>query len=165
MAGPMLQALLEERFKLKIHRETKKVPAYAMVVAKGGPKLQSTSEGGCTPWVPGTPPAIVPGQPLPCGYVDGDETGIRAVGVPVSSLCQIVSTRVHRIVIDQTGLNGLFDYHLEFNTPPPGLRAVDDPEGFAVATTELHKLGPELKSTTGDAEFVVIDHIERPTRN
>jgi len=165
MAGPMLQALLEERFKLKIHRETKKVPAYAMVVAKGGPKLQSTSEGGCTPWVPGTPPAIVPGQPLPCGYVDGDETGIRAVGVPVSSLCQIVSTRVHRIVIDQTGLNGLFDYHLEFNTPPPGLRAVDDPEGFAVATTELHKLGLELKSTTGDAEFVVIDHIERPTRN
>ena len=166
MGGPMLQSLLEERFRLKIHRVTRKVPAYALVVAKGGLKLQATREGGCTPGEPDGPPApLVPGQPLPCGFIDGDETGIRAVGVPVASLCQIIKTRVHRVVLDETGLNGLFDYHLNFNVPPPGLREADDPDGFGLATTELRKLGLELKSTTGDAEIVVIDHIERPTRN
>jgi uncharacterized protein (TIGR03435 family) len=48
MAGPMLQALLEERFKLKLHRERKVVPIYALVVANGGSKLQATQKGGCT---------------------------------------------------------------------------------------------------------------------
>jgi uncharacterized protein (TIGR03435 family) len=54
MGGPMLQGLLEERFKLKIHRETRKVPAYALVVAKGGPKLQATPDCGCTPGAAGS---------------------------------------------------------------------------------------------------------------
>jgi uncharacterized protein (TIGR03435 family) len=107
----------------------------------------------------------VSGQPLPCGSIDGDAIGIRTVGVPVASLCQIVKTRVHQIVIDKTGINGLFDFHLGFDTPPPGLHDADDPDGLALATSELHKLGLELKSTTGDSEFIVIDHIERPTRN
>ena len=40
MNGPMLQALLEDRFRLRIHRESKEVPVYEMTVAKGGPKLQ-----------------------------------------------------------------------------------------------------------------------------
>ena len=134
-----------------------------MAVAKGGAKLHATPEGGCTPGEPGGPPAaLVSGQPLPCGFIDGDANGIRAVGVPVSSLCQLVSSRVRRIVLDQTGLSGLFDYHLAFNARPPGLHEDDD---FELATTELHKLGLELKSTTGDAEFVVIDHIERPSGN
>lgn len=166
MGGPMLQAVLQERFNLKVHRETRKLPVYALVVAKGGPKLQATREGGCTRGEPdGPPPPIAPGKPMPCGYIDGDATGIRAVGVPISTLCQLVFSRVHQTVINETGLSGLFDFHLGFNAPPPGLREADDPDGFALATTELHKLGLELKSTTGDAEFIVIDHVERPTRN
>lgn len=166
MGGPMLQTLLEERFKLKIHRETRKVPAYALVVAKGGPKLQATPAGGCTPGeAGGAPLPLVPGQPLPCGFIDGGENGIHAVGVPVSALCQLVHSRVHRNVIDETGLSGLFDFHFGFNAPPPGLREEDDPDGFALATTELRKLGLGLKSTTGDGEIVVIDHIERPAQN
>ena len=50
MRGPMMQALLEERFQLKIHRQTKEVPAYLMTVAKGGLKLQPTVEGSCVPF-------------------------------------------------------------------------------------------------------------------
>jgi hypothetical protein len=49
MHGPMLQALLEDRFKLKIHRETREAPAYALTVAKGGPKLHPFKEGSCVP--------------------------------------------------------------------------------------------------------------------
>ncbi len=59
MNGPMLQALLEDRFKLKIHRESKEVPVYALVVAKGGATLSATKPGGCTPHDPQGPPIPV----------------------------------------------------------------------------------------------------------
>jgi uncharacterized protein (TIGR03435 family) len=170
MGGPMLQALLEDRFKLKIHRMIKEVPVYALVVSKGGSKLQATKEGGCThDETHGPPPPVVPGQPLPCGYMGADANGINAVGVTIESLCQVISGQVHQAVIDKTGLTGLFDYHLGFTLPPPGGgTATDDTaasEGFVTATTALHKLGLELKSATGNAEFIVIDHLERPTEN
>jgi uncharacterized protein (TIGR03435 family) len=166
MAGPMMQTLLEERFKLKIHRESKRIPVYALVVGKSGAKLQATPAGGCTPGdAQGLPPPIVAGQPLPCGFIDGDDDGIKAVGVPIAGLCQIISSQVHQAVIDQTGLTGLFDFHFGFNTPPPGSRSADDPDRFAAAISELRNLGLELKSTTGDAEIIVIDHIERPSQN
>src|SRR5262249_50325998 len=48
MQGPMLQQLLEERFKLRLHRDTKTVPVYALTVAKGGPKMKASKEGTCT---------------------------------------------------------------------------------------------------------------------
>src|SRR5581483_11850011 len=165
MGGPMLQALLEDRFKLKIHRETRKVPVYELVVAKSGSKLQARPEGGCTRRETDGPPAIVPGEPLPCGFIDGDENGIRAVGVPISALCSLVHGRVHQNVVDKSGLTGLFDFHLGFNAPPPGLSEADDPDGLGIANAELQKLGLQLKPSKGDAEFIVIDHIERPTRN
>jgi uncharacterized protein (TIGR03435 family) len=50
MRGPMMQALLEERFKLKLHRETREAPVYELRVAKGGPKLKPFREGTCIPW-------------------------------------------------------------------------------------------------------------------
>ena len=49
MSGPMMQKLLEDRFKLRIHRETREVPVYALTVAKSGPKLPPFQEGSCTP--------------------------------------------------------------------------------------------------------------------
>jgi uncharacterized protein (TIGR03435 family) len=48
MLGPMLQTLLEDRFNLKIHRETREVPAYELTVAKGGLKMQPVPPGRCT---------------------------------------------------------------------------------------------------------------------
>ena len=49
MDGPMLQVLLEERFRLKTHREMREMPVYAMTVGRGGLKLQPAAEGACTP--------------------------------------------------------------------------------------------------------------------
>ncbi len=69
MEGPLLQTLLESRFKLKIHRETREIPVCELVVAKGGPKLKPFHEGSCTPMPPidftkvsETPPALPAGQ-------------------------------------------------------------------------------------------------------
>jgi uncharacterized protein (TIGR03435 family) len=166
MGGPMLQALLEGRFKLKIHRERKEIPVYALVVAKGGPKLEATKEGGCTPAdTTQGPPPIVPGQPLPCGYVGeargGD--GIEAIGVTMASICQIFSIQLHRPIIDKTGIAGRFNYNLPFNTPPPGAPGND--EQFEGAMAALQTLGLKVESAKGTAEFIVIDHIERPSEN
>jgi len=167
MGGPMLQALLEDRFKLKLHRESKEVPVYALVVARGGPKLQVTKEGGCTHGDPqGPPPPIVPGQPLPCGYIDGDKDGVKAVGVMIESLCAILSHQFRFDVVDKTGLTGLFDYHLDVVQGPPGTApAEDDPTALDIVTAGLQKLGLKLEPAKGTAEFIVIDHVERPSGN
>jgi bla regulator protein blaR1 len=164
MGGPMLQALLEERFNLKIHRETKEIPAYALVVARGGPKLQATPDGSCTySDAAHPPPPVVPGQPLPCGYYGGDPEGVKAVGVTIDTLCDPISTLVHRKVINKTGLTGLYSFNLDVDVPPPN--APDDPTAFDATITALQKLGLRLESTKAAAEFIVIDHIERPTQN
>src|SRR5439155_4842339 len=64
MQGPMLQTLLEERFKVKLHRETREVPVYIVTVAKGGPKLTPFKEGSCVSIVPppGPQTTLAPGQ-------------------------------------------------------------------------------------------------------
>jgi uncharacterized protein (TIGR03435 family) len=160
----MLQALLEERFNLKIHRETKEIPAYALVVVRGGTKLQATPEGSCTYSDAANPPRpVVPDQPLPCGYYGGEPEGIKAVGVTIDTLCNPISTLVHRKVINRTELTGLFNFNLDVNVPPPD--ALDDPTAFDATITALQRLGLRLESTKSAAEFIVIDHIERPTQN
>jgi uncharacterized protein (TIGR03435 family) len=80
MRGPMLQAVLEDRFKLKVHQETREIPIYELTVAKGGFKLQPAKEGSCTPRVPrvpGQPPRLAPGsgQPPFCGQGFVKRTG------------------------------------------------------------------------------------------
>jgi uncharacterized protein (TIGR03435 family) len=76
MRGPMLQSLLEERFKLKVHQEDKEVPVYGLVIGRGGPKLTASKEDGCTPielFDPMTRPS--PGQRPPCGPFGPDAVG------------------------------------------------------------------------------------------
>ncbi|HTX37345.1 MAG TPA: M56 family metallopeptidase [Bryobacteraceae bacterium] len=170
MAGPMLQALLEDRFRLKLHRERKEVPVYALAVAKGGPKLERTKQGGCTPGNPNSlPPPVVPGQPLPCGYIDGAPEGVNAVGVGVASICSLIRGQVGRKVIDRTGLTGLFNYHLDVVVGPPGAPPGGDdpnaPDPLSVVTAALAKLGLKIEPAKGIAEFLVIDHVERPSPN
>ena len=71
MEGPMLRAILEERFRLTLHRETRQLPVYKLSVGKSRPKLQPSKAGSCTPYVTGAPPPITTqGEPLPnfCGF-------------------------------------------------------------------------------------------------
>lgn len=186
MLGPMMQALLEDRFKLKIHRETIKIPVYALTVDKKGPKLQSAKEGSCITvkdiLAKGPSPEPRPGQLPPplCDAMsrskDGATNWYRAT---MASLCRDLSLLLDRDVIDKTGIAGVFDIHLELSptdygnfpvasssvlTDPASPARATDPVGssiFAAVTT----LGLKLKSAKGPGEFLVIDHVEKPSEN
>jgi uncharacterized protein (TIGR03435 family) len=167
--APMLQSLLEDRFKLKIHRETKEIPVYALTVAKSGLKLQPLQDA-CTlrdPMNPPSPP--VPGQKPPnfCGTPRVRFNGqnmtwdLHAASMTGFASYLIVPFRtLDRTVIDKTGVAGIFDFHLEF--APDG--AAPDDTGPSIFTA-IQELGLKLESAKGPVEFLVIDHVERPSGN
>jgi uncharacterized protein (TIGR03435 family) len=189
-SGPiqeMMQGLLAERFKLKIRRETKEMPVYALVMARSDGKLGKQIEPSTIDCVaqrgrgagpggrggPGGPPPAPPqpGERPQCGMF----MGIGSVGagdVAIEQLAQLLSQQVQRIVIDKTGLTGRYSFNLEFTPaqmPPPGavppgvqLPAVN-PDGPSIFTALQEQLGLKLDSTRGPVETLVIDSIEPPT--
>jgi uncharacterized protein (TIGR03435 family) len=116
MSGPMMQALLEDRFQLKIRRDIRAVPVYELTVAKGGPKLQAAQAGRCVTADPGPPE---PGKPWvpPCGAIQerSPNDGIYTYGQTMAGLCRQFSGSLGRDVIDKTGIAGSFDIHLELS--------------------------------------------------
>jgi len=172
--GAMLQALLEDRFQLKIHRETREIPVYALTVAKGGPKLKKWEEGSCTTRDITLFPAqrLQDGQPQFCrnGTMIGQKKmTLEAHGVTMAEFAQRLNGS-GRPVIDKTGITGRYDIHLEFapaegfvNVPP----GVEQPDfsGAQSIFTALEELGLKLEPVKGPRDFLVIDHIERPTEN
>ena len=122
MRGPMLQALLEEQFHLKTHRETREIPVYELSVARGGPKLRPF-DGHCTPvdFTKGNLPAQLEAKGS-CPIVMAD-TRVDAPGQTIDDFMKFVLVMMDRPVIDKTGLAGRFDIHLEL---PPDLEKADD---------------------------------------
>jgi uncharacterized protein (TIGR03435 family) len=176
MRGPMLQALLEDRFKLRIHRESKEAPAYALVVAKGGSKLEASKAGSCTPvdLTQSARPQLEPGQPPPCGSSSAGRDGLlKAQGWSMANLCRFLTTHLNRKVVDKTGITGVFDVRLDLHVDelfgPTLANMADDsdlaPDPAARFREDLLKLGLGLESFKDTAEFLVIDHVERPSEN
>jgi len=170
MMGPMLQALLEDRFKLKIHRETREVSVYALTVAKGGPRLQASQKGSCIPLSPDDPPpSTAPGQPLlACGMFRLSANGgldiHGATMADLADLCMFFSYSLDRGVIDKTGIAGMFDIHLELSPEASGDSAEPSTSTDPIFAA-VHKLGLKLELTKGPGKFLVIDHVERPSPN
>jgi uncharacterized protein (TIGR03435 family) len=176
----MLQTLLEDRFQLRVHRESREMPVYVLAPARGGLKLPPPRDGSCVdeaaPLGPGDHP-----QPLPrCGGIDGrpGSGGHHLVGakVPMAEFARKLSEMLGRTVIDQTGFSGVFDIDLEFRrddttdfarrvgmAPPGEVLPVDtsSPSIFGA----VQQLGLRLESTKGPVEVIVIDHVERPSAN
>ncbi len=182
MEGPMLQALLEDRFKMKIHRETRQLPVYELKVAKGGAKLQPAKEGSCTPYlVELPPPASAPGasRPTYCGAriaVEGLNRTLDGKGVSMevlaTNLSRTYNSVLGRNVIDETGLTGTFDIRLKWaieplssGPPAPGSAPAAEPTAPSVFTALQEQLGLKLEAAKGPVEVLVIDHIEKPTEN
>ena len=116
MNGPMLRALLEERFRLKFHRETREVPIYSLTVAKSGLKLQPSSGGSCTPRDL-SQPSLPPGEKPWCGQPRGSKTSrLIETGLPGGTMAQFAQALglSGRMVIDQTGITEKFDFQVEY---------------------------------------------------
>jgi len=130
MSGPMLQRLLQDRFKLKIHKETRDVPMYALTLVKGTSKLKPFQEGSCLPPPDRLPwPAPPPGQRFCVQYVAGVKPSVNADGATMDELARMLNMVVDRHVIDETGVSGRFDIHLTFARDQTSLRGVASDPG------------------------------------
>ncbi|MGD1093584.1 MAG: TIGR03435 family protein [Bryobacteraceae bacterium] len=170
-----LQTLLEDRFKLTLHRETKEMPIYALVIAKGGSKLNE-SEGECPPQPPGPPPTATRGKMATpnCGSIFFAPNQLSGVKIPLSYIIPVLSRTLGRTVVDKTGLTGRYDIKLEWTphqgqvqfgpcgpTPPPP----PENSGPSIYTALQEQLGLKLESQKGPVEVLVIDHVEQPSEN
>jgi uncharacterized protein (TIGR03435 family) len=168
----MVRKLLAERFQLAIRSETKELPVYAMVVAKGGPKLQKakTQEEDC----PETPANFE----VAChAFSGGQGQGLHGNAVDMSDLTLGLSGFSDRPVIDKTGLSGLYNIQTEGWVPlrprpprPPGTEPTAEDQAFAdparpTIFAVLERLGLKLESQRALVETFVIEHAERPTEN
>lgn len=169
--GPMLQALLEDRFQLKIRRETRHVPVYALTVAKGGAKLRPYREGSCVPLdLDQPPPSPDPAQPDPvyCGMSEVTPKGYKLYHTTLTEFATEFSDRLDRPVIDKTGIAGTFNINLDLPDAelyPRESGSTDPYSTLDAVRAALRKVGLNLESTKGPGEFLVIDHVERPSEN
>lgn len=163
---PALQALLEDRFSLKVHLETRDTVGYALVVAKNGPKLKESTPGDTYP----------NGDRLPDGNpMLGANTGVVSPGphdrltgqaASMSSLAAYLGSVLGRPVADKTGLKGKYDYTMPLTNPGPDN---EDPGDLAtmssVFATLPDYLGLRLEPTKAPMRFLIVDHIEKPSAN
>jgi uncharacterized protein (TIGR03435 family) len=174
MRGPMMQALLEDRFKLKLHREVRQVNVYELTV-KNEAKLRQHQQGDCTPLERGQPrPEPSPGQPAVCkgasisnvypaASISGDYLPLDTLA---SGLYGIGA--IDRPIVNKTGFARIFDLHVQFVSlaPPPGAQVQPGANvaGLPSVFTALEEaLGLKLEPAKGPQEFLVIDSIERPS--
>lgn len=177
----LLRSLLEDRFALVVHVETRELPVWHLVLARSDGRLgerlhpsavdcqtiiaERKARGGPPPQLP------KPGEKPQCG-MGGGPGSIIAGGTPLPSLAAMLANMLQRPVYDRTGLTGAFDYDLEFTPdqipqppqwapPPPGF-TFPSPDGPSLMTALEEQLGLKLESTRGPVEVVVIDSVEQP---
>lgn len=188
----MVQTLLADRFQLKVHRETRELPAYDLTIAKNGFKLKAVAAPLSRPdpasGPPPLPPPPRPGTPPPTiasalptpppGFLMTFPFGFAASGLEFHSLAGPLEDILGRPVIDKTGIKGLYDFKLVFsrdglpgNGPAPPAAATDGP-GFNAAdprpsifTAIQEELGLKLESSKEPVEVLVIDSVSKPTEN
>ena len=148
----MLQKLLADRFHLKTHQSTKRVPVYILTIAKKVPTLKPTEKGTERPFVGYGPTGFAEGKPLNTYEVTG-------TNAPISLLAERLP--LQSPVLDRTGLQGSFDFKFEYAADP------NQPDSAPALTTAIRQsLGLRLQSAKGPIEILVIDHVEKaPTEN
>ncbi len=153
----MLGPLLADRFHLAFHRETRELPVFALLVAKGGPKFKDPGDGGEFVIWPDT------------------EGGLAFHNVSMGNLADWFSMlpSVGRPVLDRTSLTGIFSFHanlfnLEKGAPPDQLKRsmINSEAGDTLRATLPEQLGLKLEAQKAPLDMLVIDHVERvPTEN
>ncbi|MGA8742193.1 MAG: TIGR03435 family protein [Terracidiphilus sp.] len=137
----MMQAILADRFGLRIRRELRGLPVYNLVIAKSGLKMKEASPLQDYPWSMGL-------------------GSITSKGMPIASLAASLSNPAGRMVIDKTGLTGRYEINLAWSwNDEPGN------SGPSLFTALQEQLGLKLEPAKAPIDVVVIDHIERPSEN
>jgi uncharacterized protein (TIGR03435 family) len=170
----MLRALLIDRFKLRVHVETRDQDGFALTMARRdgrlGPRLRPAQVDCRARMEALRRNEPVPPQPegsRPCGIKNGPGL-IDLSGMPLSSLAQWIANAAGRPVVDRTGLAGMFDAEMQWSPATSGpLRADADPvlpggDGPSLFTAVQEQLGLKLEPAKSAVDYVVIDHIERP---
>lgn len=160
--GQMLQQMLASRFNLKAHHETRIFPVYALVVAKGGPKI--------SPVKPGDPSGAPKGlEHLPSGILRRGHGKLIAWNSPLSRLEPFLRSELGRPVVDETGLTGNYTFTLEWT---PELLSVSSTNGGgtedsapSIFTALQEQLGLKLVAKKAPLAVLVIDHVEQPSPN
>jgi uncharacterized protein (TIGR03435 family) len=181
----MLQSLLEDRFKLKVHRETQKMPAFGLYLTrprKTGPQLKphnTTSSCSASPPLPSTetPVAAMVGL-WPAGCGDGTEArtskdrlreGGRDMTMNAIADWLTGAGESDRPILDQTGLNGTFDFILEFDPESLGREGINsaprDDSGPTFTEAIKEQLGLRVKKQEGFIRIFVVDNVEYPSAN
>ena len=158
---PMVQSLLADRFKLVLHRETRELPIYELVAAKGGLRVTAPKDSSCVIPDPKNPR---PREDFPfCDNIRKGRGLIDAYGITMPRLLPALSDVLGRVVVDKTGFKGIFDGHLEFT--PDELIADADSKTPSIFTALQEQLGLRAESAKGPVEVLVVDRAERPSVN
>jgi uncharacterized protein (TIGR03435 family) len=156
----MIQAMLADRFKLRTHHETRRLPVYVLVQAKGGSKITPSTKAG---------EEKLGGTDGPPGSWKGNGVTMAELAGDLSSLPEIGG----RIVIDETGLKERFDFTLKWppdstmGAAPPGpdSGAESDSSAPSLLTALREQLGLKLEIKKEPVDVIVIDSAELPTAN
>lgn len=182
----LVRSLLQERFALVIHNETRELPLSYLVLAREDRKLGDRlrpSTVDCRAYLaerakaakegaPPTPPVpSKPGEILPCTLMGGFGR-ITAGSAQMSNVASMLGNMLGRPIYDRTNLTGSFDIQLEYTpdqmpqlppgaTLPPGL-TMPSPDGPSLSTALQEQLGLKLENTRGPVDVIVIDSVSQP---
>ncbi len=147
----LLRSLLEDRFQLKIHRETREEAVFNLVVGKNGSKLKE---------------AVDDAAPGFSGHGGQDVVEMTGTRHSIEDLIHQLAGHVDRPIIDKTNLSGKFDFKLTFD-PRPLVTADSSKQSSApdIFTALQEQLDLKLESSKGNVEVLVIDSVSRPTEN
>jgi uncharacterized protein (TIGR03435 family) len=140
----LVQSVLEHHFHLKAHREVQELPISELVVAPGGPKVRLADYRAS---------AAGPRRGI---FMTGDDAGLRFEGnaIPLAQLVDMLTVETRRTVIDKTGLQGVYDVHMEWM-----------PSRIPLTTSIEEQLGLRLQAAKGPVEVLVIDSVQKPSEN
>src|ERR1035437_3598052 len=159
----MMQVLLAERFKLKVHWETRDGQAYDLVVAKAG-RLQSSGAGPSAEEL-----KRFGDRPIPPLYQQGDSRyGFHYIahGATTDEIASMLAMQIGRPVSDKTGLSGKYDFDLKYYQTKASDRKDDETNPWPPLETAIQdQLGLKLAAAKGQLRVLVIDHLEKPSEN
>jgi uncharacterized protein (TIGR03435 family) len=174
-----LQSLLADRLKLTLHRETRELSVLALVIAKKGLKLQEAKPGDAYPnGIKGPDGQGHPNMMVQRMGMEG-KSELTGQAIPMASLIEVLSSQLHRTILDKTGFAGRYDFTLEW-TPEesqpnfmgteagqqgPDNTASPESSGPSIFAAIQEQLELKLETQKGPVEVLVIEHIEKPTEN